>query len=56
MGYFFRRTSLKELPELINILEGDSDIIETTKKNLDKRVSMTWLSLIIMIFPKGTAD
>lgn len=34
-GKFLRSTSLDELPELINILKGDSGIIGTTKKNLD---------------------
>lgn len=40
-GKFIRSTSLDELPELINILSGDSGIIGTTKKNLDfTRVSL----------------
>lgn len=34
-GKWLRSTSLDELPELFNILKGDSGIIETTKKNLD---------------------
>lgn len=34
-GKFLRSTSLDELPELFNILKGDSGIIGTTKKNLD---------------------
>ena len=34
-GKFLRSTSLDELPELINILVGDSGIIGTTKKKLD---------------------
>ena len=34
-GRFLRSSSLDELPELINILKGDSGIIGTTKKNLD---------------------
>ena len=34
-GRLLRSTSLDELPELINILKGDSGIIGTTKKNLD---------------------
>ena len=34
-GKFLRSTSLDELPELLNILKGDSGIIGTTKKNLD---------------------
>lgn len=40
-GRAFRSTSLDELPELINIVKGDSGIIGTTKKNLDfTRVSL----------------
>lgn len=40
-GKFLRSTSLDELPELINIVKGDSGIIGTTKKNLDfTRVSL----------------
>lgn len=40
-GKVLRSTSLDELPELINILKGDSGIIGTTKKNLDfTRVSL----------------
>lgn len=40
-GKMLRATSLDELPELINILKGDSGIIGTTKKNLDfTRVSL----------------
>ena len=34
-GRFLRATSLDELPELANIVKGDSGIIGTTKKNLD---------------------
>lgn len=34
-GKMLRSTSLDELPELFNILKGDSGIIGTTKKNLD---------------------
>ena len=34
-GKMLRATSLDELPELLNILKGDSGIIGTTKKNLD---------------------
>lgn len=34
-GKLLRSTSLDELPELLNILFGDSGIIGTTKKNLD---------------------
>ena len=34
-GKFLRSTSIDELPELLNILKGDSGIIGTTKKNLD---------------------
>lgn len=40
-GKILRSTSLDELPELFNILNGDSGIIGTTKKNLDfTRVSL----------------
>lgn len=40
-GRVLRSTSLDELPELINIIRGDSGIIGTTKKNLDfTRVSL----------------
>lgn len=40
-GKLLRSTSLDELPELFNILKGDSGIIGTTKKNLDfARVSL----------------
>lgn len=40
-GKLLRSTSLDELPELLNILFGDSGIIGTTKKNLDfTRVSL----------------
>ena len=40
-GAWLRATSLDELPELFNILNGDSGIIGTTKKNLDfTRVSL----------------
>ena len=35
VGKVLRRTSLDELPQLFNILSGDSGIIGTTKKNLD---------------------
>lgn len=34
-GKFARKTSIDELPQIINILKGDSGIIGTTKKNLD---------------------
>lgn len=40
-GKWLRNTSLDELPEAFNILNGDSGIIGTTKKNLDfTRVSL----------------
>lgn len=40
-GKFLRSTSIDEVLELLNILEGDSGIIGTTKKNLDfTRVSL----------------
>lgn len=34
-GRILRSTSLDELPELLNILNGERGIIETTKKNAD---------------------
>ena len=34
-GRILRSTSLDELPELLNIIKGEIDIIGTTKKNLD---------------------
>lgn len=34
-GRFLRASSFDELPELANIVKGDSGIIGTTKKNLD---------------------
>lgn len=34
-GSALRRSSLDELPELVNILKGDRGIIGTTKKNID---------------------
>ncbi len=46
-GKFLRSTSLDELPELINILKGDSGIIGTTKKNLDFK-GFRWLSRILL--------
>lgn len=40
-GRTLRSTSFDELPELFNIVKGDSGIIGTTKKNLDfTRVSL----------------
>lgn len=40
-GKLLRSTSLDELPEVFNIIKGDSGIIGTTKKNLDfTRVSL----------------
>ena len=40
-GKKLRSTSLDELPELFNIIKGDSGIIGTTKKDLDfTRVSL----------------
>ena len=41
VGSVLRRTSLDELPQMFNIIKGDSGIIGTTKKNLDfTRVSL----------------
>lgn len=56
-GNMLRHTSLDELPELINILKGDSGIIGTTKKNLDfTRVSLAESNLVMMIFLNGCVD
>lgn len=46
-GKFLRKTSLDEIPELFNILIGDSGIIGTTKKNLDFK-GFRWLSRILL--------
>lgn len=46
-GKFLRSTSLDELPELVNMLKGDSGIIGTTKKNLDFK-GFRWLSRILL--------
>lgn len=35
VGRFLRKTSLDEIPQLVNILKGDRGIIGTTKKNID---------------------
>lgn len=35
VGRVIRATSIDELPQLINVLRGDRDIIRTTKKNVD---------------------
>ena len=35
VGDFIRRTSLDEFPQFFNVLNGDSGIIGTTKKNID---------------------
>ena len=35
VGKFIRKTSIDELPQFWNVLNGDSGIIGTTKKNLD---------------------
>ena len=41
VGRFLRETSLDEIPQIFNIIKGDSGIIGTTKKNLDfTRVSL----------------
>ena len=34
VGRFLRRTSLDEIPQAVNLLTGERDIIETTKKNV----------------------
>ena len=46
-GKWLRSTSLDELPEAFNILNGDSGIIGTTKKNLDFK-GFRWLSRILL--------
>ena len=46
-GKWLRNTSLDELPEAFNILNGDSGIIGTTKKNLDFK-GFRWLSRILL--------
>ena len=35
VGKFMRKTSIDELPQMFNVLFGDSGIIGTTKKNID---------------------
>ena len=41
IGKFMRDTSIDEIPQILNLLNGDSGIIGTTKKNLDfTRVSL----------------
>lgn len=35
IGRFLRKTSLDELPQLFNVLNGERGIIETTKNNAD---------------------
>lgn len=35
VGKVLRKTSIDEIPQIINVLKGDSGIIGTTKKNLD---------------------
>ena len=35
VGKWLRKLSLDELPQLLNILNGERGIIETTKKNAD---------------------
>ena len=35
IGKILRKTSIDEIPQLLNMLKGDSGIIGTTKKNLD---------------------
>jgi undecaprenyl phosphate N,N'-diacetylbacillosamine 1-phosphate transferase len=35
VGRFMRKTSVDELPQLLNVLFGERGIIETTKKNAD---------------------
>ena len=50
-GRFLRASSLDELPELANILKGDSGIIGTTKKNLDfTGGSLAYSNFVMIIF------
>lgn len=50
-GKWLRQTSLDELPEAFNILNGDSGIIGTNKKNLDfTRVSLAYSNFVMIIF------
>lgn len=46
-GKLLRASSLDELPEVFNIIKGDSGIIGTTKKNLDFK-GFRWLSRILL--------
>ena len=47
IGEFIRKTSLDEFPQFWNVLNGDSGIIGTTKKNLDFK-GFRWLSRILL--------
>lgn len=47
VGHFLRETSIDEIPQIFNILKGDSGIIGTTKKNLDFK-GFRWLSRILL--------
>ena len=47
VGKVLRATSLDEIPQLLNVLTGDSGIIGTTKKNLDFK-GFRWLSRILL--------
>lgn len=46
-GAFLRKYRLDELPQVFDILSGDSGIIGTTKKNLDFK-GFRWLSRILL--------
>ena len=47
VGRFIRKCRIDEIPQLLNILKGDSGIIGTTKKNLDFK-GFRWLSRILL--------
>ena len=46
-GKFLRKYRLDELPQVFDVLSGDSGIIGTTKKNLDFK-GFRWLSRILL--------
>lgn len=46
-GAFLRKYRLDELPQVFDVLSGDSGIIGTTKKNLDFK-GFRWLSRILL--------
>ena len=50
VGKFIRKTSIDELPQLVNIIRGERGIIETTKKNTDFSRVVTVDSISLMRF------